>query len=256
MATIAVGDVHGNAAALEDLLHQLKGELARGDVLVFLGDYIDRGSGSKECIERIISFRDESAADVVCLVGNHDDWLLGSFRDHRRHTWLLATDAFKTIESYSREAAAALRNAVSQAGAALYEGECALPYELFFECVPKAHIQFFTTLRPYYQSEHCVCTHGGLDPAVPTIAAQTRHALIWGASGFPDRYEGPDIVVYGHRNNAVVNEDGWPLPAIVGPTIGIDTISHGVLTAIRMPERRLFQSARYGGRRSVSSRAD
>ena len=30
-----------------------------------------------------------------------------------------------------------------------------------------------------------------------------------------------------------------------GTTIGIDSILHGVLTAIRLPEQRVFQSARY-----------
>ena len=35
------------------------------------------------------------------------------------------------------------------------------------------------------------------------------------------------------------------MPAIAGRTIGIDTISHGVLTAVRLPGGDIFQSARY-----------
>jgi hypothetical protein len=54
----------------------------------------------------------------VCLCGNHDDWFLRTLRDSRRHTWLLATDAFTTIESYSVDAADVLREAISRAGAA------------------------------------------------------------------------------------------------------------------------------------------
>ena len=41
MATIAVGDVHGNLAALDDFLGQLRTVTSEGDVVVFLGDYID-----------------------------------------------------------------------------------------------------------------------------------------------------------------------------------------------------------------------
>ena len=41
------------------------------------------------------------------------------------------------------------------------------------------------------------------------------------------------------------NADGWPAPMIVGRTIGVDTISHGVLTAVRLPDQRVFQSARH-----------
>jgi hypothetical protein len=51
-------------------------------------------------------------------------------------------------------------------------------------------------------------------------------------------------VVYGHHNNATLNGNGWPTPTILGRTIGIDTISHGVLTAVRLPDQKVFQSAR------------
>ena len=51
MATIAVGDVHGNLAALDELLRQLRSAVTDGDVVVFLGDYIDRGPNSKECVD-------------------------------------------------------------------------------------------------------------------------------------------------------------------------------------------------------------
>jgi len=245
MATIAIGDVHGNSAALDNLLRQLKSEVGASDVVVFLGDYIDRGRNTRECVDRILALQHEMPGRVVCLCGNHDDWFLRTLRDSRQHTWLLATDAFKTIESYSVDAAHVLREAVSRAGAALYGDDCALPYEAFFDCVPSSHIQFFTNLRSYYQSPDCICTHGGLDPGVVSVHEQTKHALIWGGGGFPDEYHGPQTVVYGHRNNAIVNADGWPSPAILGRTIGIDTISHGVLTAVRLPDGRVFQSARF-----------
>ena len=74
---------------------------------------------------------------------------------------------------------------------------------------------------------------------------QPARALIWGARGFPDRYRGGAMAVYGHWNNAAVTADGWPQPLMLGNTIGIDTIAWGVLTAVRLPDRRIFQSARY-----------
>jgi serine/threonine protein phosphatase 1 len=46
MATIAVGDVHGNLQALNDVLDQLRDEAGPSDTVVFLGDYIDRGPDS------------------------------------------------------------------------------------------------------------------------------------------------------------------------------------------------------------------
>jgi hypothetical protein len=38
MATIAVGDIHGNRPALNDILDQIRGEVSEGDTIVFLGD--------------------------------------------------------------------------------------------------------------------------------------------------------------------------------------------------------------------------
>jgi serine/threonine protein phosphatase 1 len=80
MATIAVGDIHGNLEALTDILDQIHGEGGRGDTIVFLGDYIDRGPDTKGCVDAILGFQREVEAEVVCLLGNHEDWLLRTLR--------------------------------------------------------------------------------------------------------------------------------------------------------------------------------
>ncbi|HEV2383066.1 MAG TPA: metallophosphoesterase [Terriglobia bacterium] len=38
MATVAIGDIHGNLSALEDLLAKVMPTVGRDDVWVFLGD--------------------------------------------------------------------------------------------------------------------------------------------------------------------------------------------------------------------------
>jgi serine/threonine protein phosphatase 1 len=245
MATIAVGDIHGNLPALNDLLDQIRGEAGQGDTVVFLGDYIDRGPDARECVEAVLGFQRQAEAEVVCLLGNHEDWLLRTLCDYSRHSWLLGMEAFDTIRSYSVEAAVALHEAMASAGPALYLGHHALPYEAFVDRLPADHIRFLEDLRLYCRTADCLCVHGGLDPRIADVHNQPPGALIWGAGDFPNGYEGPEIVVYGHRNNAVLNADNWPVPMVVGRTIGIDTISHGILTAIRLPDQRLFQSARY-----------
>lgn len=249
MATVAVGDIHGNLAALLDLLGELRTEVADGDVVVFLGDYIDRGPDSRGCVETILTFRDESRADVVCLLGNHEDWLKRTQNDHTRHSWLLGMTALDTVRSYSPAAERTLREAAGEAGLRLYLGRYDLPYGVFFDAVPPSHRQFFAQLRLSFQSSDCICTHAGLDPGVTALADQTLESLVWGHAAFPVDYRGEPTVVYGHWNNANLDAQGWPTPRIVGNTIGIDTISHGVLTAIRMPDRRVFQSARHAATR-------
>ena len=247
MATIAVGDVHGNHAALQSLLARVVPELGADDTLLFLGDYIDRGPDSKRCIDDIVTLRRDSPFEVVTLRGNHEEWMLATMRDPSRHSWLLGADAWETVRSYSAEAESALRDAVERAGERLITEDLELPYTSFFDAVPEAHRTFFEELRLWHQDDGAVFCHGGVDPHAGPIEEQEERVLTWGLTvGFPEFYEGPTRVVYGHWNRPVIDSDGWPHPDIRRDlTYGLDTISTGVLTAVRMPDGAVFQSERF-----------
>jgi hypothetical protein len=58
MATVAIGDIHGNFAALRDLLDKVRPELDKTDTLVFLVDYIYRGPDARSCIDRSLRFEE------------------------------------------------------------------------------------------------------------------------------------------------------------------------------------------------------
>ena len=249
MATIAIGDIHGHLKPLCDLLERVRPNVGADDTVVFLGDYIDRGSDTRACIDAILEFTATVSAQVVCLRGNHEDWFLRTMHDYSQHAWLLGMEADDTIRSYSPDAAEALRAAVGASRTSVYEGTCALPYELLFDAMPAAHRQFFTSLALCHETPECFCSHGGVDPAAPGHGTPAR-VLVWGTSGFPAGYSGDRAVVYGHMNNARVDDDDWPHPRVVGNTFGLDTIAHGVLTAIRLPGPHVLQSARYQRRRS------
>ena len=244
MATIAIGDIHGNLAALEDLLAQIRREVQPGDVVVFLGDYIDRGPDSRGCIDAVLALQHEGPADVVCLRGNHEDWLLRTMNDYTRHSWLMSMEALETIRSYSPHAEAVLAAALADAGLRLFLGKITLPYEAFFEAMPAEHQHFFRQLASAYGNDDCVCTHAGLDPRVARLGDQAPDVCTWGHDAFPARYVNATPAAYGHWNTAVIDADGWPRPRIEGNTVMLDTISHGVLSAIRFPDRTIFQSRR------------
>jgi serine/threonine protein phosphatase 1 len=230
---------------LDDLLNRISQEIAAEDTIVFLGDYIDRGPDSKGCIQRIIEFRRTVAGRVITLLGNHEQWLLRTYGDHTRHSWLLGMKALQTIRSYSTAAAAILRVEAEKAGLQLVMNSIALPYEVFFQAVPPEHITFLTSLQTFCRTADAVCVHGGLDPDGGRAEEQRSEDLIWGTAGFPERYRGQELVVYGHANDPVFDPNGWPHPRIHGRTYGLDTISHGVLTAVRLPEGIVFQSDRH-----------
>lgn len=244
MATVAIGDIHGQAKALCDLLERVRPNIVAGDTVVFLGDYIDRGPDTRGCIDAVLEFIDTVPASVVCLRGNHEDWFLKTMANPREHSWLLGMEADATIRSYSPDAADAIKAAARAARHELYGGSCALPYEQFFDVLPAAHRAFFLSLVGCHETPECLCTHGGVDPQAGDPTAPSR-AHQWGAHGFPDDYAGEQTVIYGHMNNAHVDDDHWPQPRVVGRTFGVDTIAHGVLTAIRLPGPYVLQSARY-----------
>ena len=74
----AVGDIHGCNSLLKTIHKKIlnKSEKVMGNkILIYLGDYIDRGSKIKETIDTIINFRPKSFK-CVFLRGNHDQMLL------------------------------------------------------------------------------------------------------------------------------------------------------------------------------------
>ena len=73
----AIGDVHGCAAELRSLLDKLP--LTPGCSIVFIGDYIDRGTHSREVVETIFDLA--GAYPVVTLMGNHESMLLDFVAD-------------------------------------------------------------------------------------------------------------------------------------------------------------------------------
>lgn len=245
MPTIAIGDIHGNLAALYDLLERVNKQLGEQDTVVFLGDYIDRGPHSRGCIDRILKFCAESSAHVVTLLGNHEDWLLKTIRNPTRHSWILGMEAFDTIASYSTDASDELRRAIRELGPRIVTEHAKLPYGIFLDKIPKTHLSFLMNLKPYYRTNEAVFVHGGINPSTGSVEEQDLDTLLWGVDGFPESYYGEDLIVYGHCDDAVVGLDGWPRPRLRIRAICVDTISHGVLTAIRLPDGCIIQSGRH-----------
>jgi serine/threonine protein phosphatase 1 len=246
MATVAIGDIHGNSRALENLLEKILPEMRPADTLVFLGDFIDRGPDTKHCVDRIASLRASADFTVVPLMGNHEEWMLSTMRDTTRHSWLIGAEAFETIASYSLEVAVQLRKEAENAGPRLIMEKVELSYHLFFDTLPPSHIELFENLALFHRSDGVICVHAGLDLSGTPLELQDPRNFTWGPDDFPERYRGAESVVYGHWNNYEWDEDGSPKPRILeNGTYGIDTVSSGVLTAIRFPGCEIVQSDRF-----------
>ena len=70
-----IGDIHGELALLDQLLENIN--RLNPEVIVFVGDYIDRGPHVKEVVDRILALKSK----VVCLMGNHEMMMLNAMED-------------------------------------------------------------------------------------------------------------------------------------------------------------------------------
>jgi predicted phosphodiesterase len=66
---IFVGDTHGDLEASQKVI---KDYLMPGNKIVFLGDYVDRGSFSKENLDFLIEQKEKNPDKIFLLQGNHE----------------------------------------------------------------------------------------------------------------------------------------------------------------------------------------
>ena len=77
----AIGAVHGDAARLRAVHRELETRLARGDVLVYLGNYLGHGETVVEAVDELLDFRRRFLAqpplrfpdDIIYLRGNQEE---------------------------------------------------------------------------------------------------------------------------------------------------------------------------------------
>ena len=68
---LAVGDIHGMYDKLIALMDKVQFNPDE-DLLIFLGDYIDRGQQSLECLDYVMNLQKQYPERVICLKGNHE----------------------------------------------------------------------------------------------------------------------------------------------------------------------------------------
>ncbi len=98
----AIGDVHGRNDLLEPLLARIEAQMsahpAPRSILVFLGDYVDRGPSSRQVIDQLVLQNDRHEA--VFLKGNHEHYLLEFLKNPTFLTEWLQYGGLDTLRSY------------------------------------------------------------------------------------------------------------------------------------------------------------
>lgn len=219
----AIGDIHGMRQELDILLDRIfADDAARSDadrLIVFLGDFVDRGPDSAGVIERCRTLRD-SGVDAAFLMGNHEEVMLAALDGDREALRMFARiGGRETMLSYG----------VSETEYELADFDEL--HALLVRSVPQSHRDFLAAAEDYVVRGDYAFVHAGIRPNIP-IERQRPSDLRWMRSPFLEHARPHDkIIVHGHT----VTEE----PEFRDNRIGIDTGAYrtGVLTALGLSER-------------------
>lgn len=220
----AVGDIHGCPREVETCIRALEEleALSNDDVLVFLGDYIDRGPDSKAVIEYLLDLQ-VRYENAFFLKGNHEQMLMCFLEEEHseidvRSNYLVCGGT-ECLASYGASSDMFLPDIVQH--------------------FPPSHLEFLRALQLGIVTQEFIFVHAGLDPARP-LHEQEENVLLWIRDEFmlaPHPFA--QTVVFGHT----------PLEEIYNQLplkLGIDTglVFGNKLTAVNLSEKRLIQVPR------------
>lgn len=195
--TIAIGDVHGCSAALNALLEAISPR--PDDVIVTLGDYVNRGPDSRGVLDRLIAL--ERECTLVPILGNHDEVLLAALAaEPRALSDLIDMGGRSTLASYG--------------AGRITEADLAR--------IPPEHRAFLKRCRDYYETDTHIFVHAQYDPESP-MDEQSSLWLRWESlrDGIPDPHVSGKRAIVGHSSQ----KSGEILD--VGHLVCIDTFCYG-----------------------------
>jgi serine/threonine protein phosphatase 1 len=221
MRVLAIGDIHGCLGPLNDLLAWV--QPTQDDLVVTLGDYVDRGPDTRGVLERLIELK-RSGTRLVCLRGNHEVMMLAARYGGRgdRNMWL-SVGGLQALGSYG--------SSPGRSGT--------------LDDVPRDHWDFLEHyLLDYYETGAHIFVHAtvlcGFD-----MDEQPEYALYWEFLPNAMRHQSGKTVICGHTSQ----KSG--VPKVVPGAVCIDTYAHGGgwLTCLDAATGRYWQVNLLGQRR-------
>lgn len=221
----AVGDVHGRIDLLLRLEEQIVEDARLRDadrrVIVYLGDYVDRGYESRGVIDHLLA-SEIPGFERVFLMGNHEEYMLRFLEDSSKARGWFANGGIETLMSYG----------VIAGGAGATDSDLARVQAEFRTALPDDHKAFLTGLPSIHHEGDYVFVHAGIRPGV-AIAEQDVEDLHWIRSDFlEDKRDYGVVVVHGHT----ISEHPVDRPNRIGVDTGAYASSR--LTCVALTEDR------------------
>jgi len=204
----AIGDIHGRLDCLTYLKKKISEDSTKYDdkMVVYLGDYVDRGPHSKEVIDNLIDepipgFKEEY------IKGNHEDFMLSAMNNDA--TWneivsWLYHGGLRTLQSYGVDVLELIEKVPNitmeyygqDTGIRTRVKEKLQP--ILIEVVGGKQIDFLNSLKLFHQEPGYIFVHAGVNPNKP-FSEQTPKDLMWIRNEFlySDKNYGVKIV-HGH----------------------------------------------------------
>ena len=152
MRTLAIGDIHGCLGAFDALLKEVDPQ--RDDLVVTLGDYVDRGPDSNGVLDRMLALG--ARCRCLTLKGNHDLMMLAGRQDLEHFSEWLKYGGKQTLASYHTNE----------------------DWGTFANAIPARHWRFLEECVPYQETAtHCF-VHANIYSDVP-LAEQPDYMLYW-----------------------------------------------------------------------------
>ena len=174
---LAIGDVHGMYEKLIKLMDKIRFNPDE-DLLICLGDYIDRGPDPGRCLQYIFALQQQYPDVVVCLMGNHEVMMSSYFMQKRGNYNNLIVDY----------AGSWLDNGGLETLKQLDEMDADTKEEL---------LQWVMNLPVKFQYQDYFFCHAGVDPDVP-LAVQNEFDMLWRRQQWWEQYKGEETLVVGH----------------------------------------------------------
>lgn len=239
----SVGDIHGRFDLLLPLVEAIVADLhdsrAERKMVIFLGDYIDRGPDSRGVIRLLAGLSRSQGVEWRFLKGNHEQAMLEFLEDPSRGARWCEYGGDRALQSWGlRVPELAHRTEAWARVAADLRHKLTKPKLAFLE-----NLELSVTVGDYFFS------HAGARPGI-ALDRQSSEDLMWIRQPFLESETGfESVVVHGHTPTLRVHADQR--------RIGLDTKAYdtGVLTALRLEgqDRSLLQSV--GPRRGPRGRS-
>jgi serine/threonine protein phosphatase 1 len=207
----AVGDIHGRLDLLRKLEQRIAADAeaasagrAAERIVVYIGDYVDRGFESRKVIEHLLKNPLPGFAPVH-LLGNHDVWMRDFARGNDVADSWIRSGGDATLFSYG------VKLDLQKPEAERFkEAQAGLRAKL-----PDEHMAFLERLEPAFGLGDYFFCHAGIRPEVP-LERQAESDLLWIREPFLSwGGDAGKVVVHGHT----VEEH----PVVRQNRIGIDT---------------------------------